>query len=180
MDDNAITEHRKIMINNRSMGLETWRHSQVADTTISMYYLSKQNSDIDSYNEKGVKEGYIIESKIEAVRKQKITYITKRFFDKIYKDFEGIDFKKLAIEGHVGCDGFSLEIEMGIYNGLNEYVKKLQLWSPHIDDNDDKNELYKLLNIINEMEKKIKFNEWYNKYEASSGCVSHIQPSRQA
>jgi hypothetical protein len=171
MTDETNFTDKKIIIHSYSYGPDYDRHFQITDITISLYYVSKDfiESEKDFYSveyvkEKGyIKEGYIIEAKIKAVKKSIVKYITENYFKKIYKEFEKINFEELARENSAGCDGWGLEIEVGTYKGLTEYVKRLVLWSPLVSENDKQSDLYKLLNIIDNIKMKIKFNEWYNK-----------------
>lgn len=159
--------NKKIIIHNYSFGPCTEREFQISDITISLYYLSKDviNDLIEMrYSEeyikqKGyIKEGFIIEAKIKAVVAQNIKYIDKDYFENIYNEFDKLNFEKLAIEGNDGFDGGNTEVELIIKNGFNEFIKKVSLWCPDINEYDKKSDLNKLLNLI----EKIKFDEWYN------------------
>ncbi|MCL2008739.1 MAG: hypothetical protein FWG77_11720 [Treponema sp.] len=149
-------ENRKIIIRDFSYGPDFYKKLQMSDTVISIYYYLP---DIDE----NVKEGYVIEAKIKAVKIPKIKYISKDYFDNIYNEFNKIDFELLALKALDGCDGGGLEIEMGIYKGLINSTKKLLLWCPSIDKENKKSELNKLLILIENIKKEINFNEWYKK-----------------
>ena len=164
-------ENRKIIIREHSYGPSHRRHLQMSDVTISLYYVSNAfiENEIDWHSleyaeEKGyTKEGYIIEAKIKAVKKSIMKYVTEDYFSKIYKELDKINLEELAKEESAGDDGWGLKIEMGIYKGLVEYTKKLLVWCPQVDENDNKIDLYKLLNIIKNIKTEIKFKEWYSK-----------------
>ena len=165
-----ISEGKKITIHYCSFGPCTEKEFQMSDITISLFYLSKEIIDREKewypknhFKNMGYEnEGYIIEAKIKAVVKQKVKYIEKEYFENIYEEFDKIDFKKLAIEGDDGCDGGKTEVEMGVYNGFNQYIKKVSLWCPHVYDNETQSDLFKFLNLIKKIKNEINFDEWYN------------------
>jgi len=149
-------DRRAITIHSYSL----WKHREF-DTKISIYYLPK-----NSYKE----EGYIIKAKIQIVRDSKIGYITKKYFDKIYKKFENINLKALKKESYQGCDGWQLEVKMGMLKCTNEVlyeplkftekIKNISLWSPMEDKK--RPEMSKLLKLIKSIEAKIEFDKWYD------------------
>jgi hypothetical protein len=168
-------QNKKIIIHSYSYGPDSKKGLQIADTAILLYYLSndffehaKEWHSERYAKEKGyTKEGYVIEAKIKAVRNPMIKYITEDYFTKTYKELEKINFEELARENIFGCDGGGVTIEIGTtYTGTYnyKYKKELSLWCPHVSEDDKQSDLYKLLNIINLIEKKINFGEWYNKY----------------
>jgi hypothetical protein len=160
-----IADDRTISIKEFSLGLlrcggadDIMNHSK-----ISIYYLPKDNEKKDYRSDGKLKGGYIIEAEFKSVAMSKIEYITKEYFDKIYREFENINFEALAKENARGCDGWQLEIEMGLLG----YTRNLSLLSPDEDSNDPK--LLRLLQIVNNIKKKIKFYQWrmynYKKWE---------------
>jgi hypothetical protein len=156
-------DRRAITIHSFLWGLATEERFLITDTKISIYYLPK-----NSYSHK--EEGYVIEAQIKIVRDSKIEYITKEYFDKIYKEFENINLKALKKESYSGCDGGQLEVKWGMIEydsgGLLfeplRYTKKtkdISLWSPMEDKK--RPEMSKLLKLIKSIETKIKFDKWY-------------------
>jgi len=156
-ENTVPNDHRAITIHSYSW----WQHN-AGDTKISIYYLPK-----NSYRE----EGYIIEARIRIAKDSKIEYITKKYFDKIYKKFENINLEALKKESGQGFDGWQLEVKMGMLKCTNECIlnkplkftgktKNISLWSPEIDKK--RPEISKLLKLIKSIEAKIEFDKWYD------------------
>jgi hypothetical protein len=148
-------DYRTISIHEFSWGLLSRNADWIMNhSKILIYYLPGDNDNLDYRSDEKLKEGYIIEAKIKAIARPKIEYITKTYFDEIYREFENINFEVLAKENTRGCDGWQLEIEMG----LRGYTRGLSLWSPSEDSN--KPELLKILQIIDTIKNKIEFDRW--------------------
>jgi len=149
-------DRRAIIIRNSSC----WSDKFEFNTKISIYYLPK-----NSYKE----EGYIIEAKIKIVRDSKIEYITKEYFDKIYKEFENINLKALKEEEDSCDDGSSLIVEIGMLKCTNKGIlceplkftgktRNIFLLNPYEDIK--KPEMSKLLKLIEAIGDKIEFYKW--------------------
>jgi hypothetical protein len=142
------------------------KEAQMKDVKIVLYYINEHYYYWNFIPEENRKEGYVILVKIKAVRKPKIVYITKDYFEEIYKEFERMNFEFLACQDYTNGDyeKDGLEIQMGISDGYNKYVKKLTLDVPFYEyQNDEQPELSKLIKIIMNIKDKITgYDQWYS------------------
>jgi hypothetical protein len=141
------------------------KQAQISDVKIVLYYINEHCSYWGYIPEENRKEGYIIAAKIKAVRDPKIVYITKDYFEKTYKEFESINFEFLACQDNIDYgDKDGLEIQIGISNGYNDYIRKVTLALPFYDyKNDEKTELSKLNKIIENIKDKMTdYHQWYS------------------
>ena len=171
-EENIVPDSRAITIHCFSWGFLPPDMFPIYDTKISIYCLPK-NSRKEYYESDGsangssIKEGgYIIEAQIKIVRNSKIKFITKEYFDEIYKEFKSLNFKALEKENPRDCDGWQLEVKMGMvkYNKYDplKYTGKTRntsLWSPLEDRK--KPETLKLLKLTKAIEAKIEYDKWY-------------------
>jgi len=185
--ENVVPNDRRAIIIHSS---SCWANEFEFNTKISIYYLPK-----NSYRE----EGYIIEAKMRIVRDSKIEYITKEYFDKIYKEFENINLKALKKEKFESCDGWSLRVDMGMIKCTNYDSLKFTRKTRHIDplkftgkirhiyllnpyEDRKKPEMSKLLKLIDAIYDKIKFHKWcdynYKEWEKYSDVFYELRDMR--
>ena len=106
--------------------------------------------------------GYIATIKSKLLDCVKYTNIEKPFFENVYKEISDMDFENIMVNCITGDDGGQFEIKIGQNNGLNEYYKKIGLWSPpSTEDNKSIIQIKKLLKIYEEIKYKIDYNSWY-------------------
>jgi len=176
-------DHRAITIHRYLWGPGDDEELLINDTKISIYYLPKNSyKSIYDSNDFITEDGYIIEAQVKIARHSKIEFITKEYFDEIYKEFENINLKALEKEASWGSGGSQLEIKMGMlkYNNAGSlfdplvYIGKtrnISLWSPYEDNK--KPEILKLLHLIKSIETKIEFDKWWEyNYEELKKCYN--------
>jgi len=131
--------------------------------SIKLYFITEDEIEwIDGINKK-IKCGYIAKIESKLFKCTKYINIGIKYFNSIYSKIYEVDFEDIVMNSFDGCDGGQFEIRIGKKYGFNEYYKKIGLWSPPCTK--DKKTIYqikKILNIYNQIKKKINYDKRYN------------------
>jgi len=182
-------DHRAITIHKSLRGRATDKQFLINDIKISIYYLPKNSYKLIYDTGISIKEGgYIIEAQAKILVRSKIKLITKKDFNKIYKEFENINLKALEKERYEGRDGSRLEVKMGMLEYNNDgllhiplrYTKEtmnISLRSPYEDKK--RPEMSKLFKLIKNIKAKVEFDKWhkcnYEEWEKCYNTISHLE-----
>jgi len=155
-------------IDNRFIEFKTFswwcdNESVLYNNSFNICYYNKEKIENGNFTNNYIVEGYIIEVRNKLLNCSKFINVDAKYFENIYSEIFKINFEKIANVSFDGCDGGQFEVRIGIKNGLNEYYKKIGLWSPPcVKSKNIQLKIEILLKYYEEIIEITEFKKWKN------------------